>query len=143
MEARGLTFQRDRRYTRLAHLRDFELWPETGGTRSGRLAEVKWKDGGKAAAPADRERVAKEPANVVTCNVRLAREAALIISYPKLDFPPATRATSSLFPRPALPLQLPAYSGLSTGYETGITSGAAIFEDRRVYVPACVTSRAE
>lgn len=29
LEARGLTFQRDRRYTRLAHLRDFELWPET------------------------------------------------------------------------------------------------------------------
>lgn len=29
VEGRGLTFQRDRRYTRLAHLRDFELWPET------------------------------------------------------------------------------------------------------------------
>jgi len=28
VEARGLTFQRDRWHTRLAHLRDFELWPE-------------------------------------------------------------------------------------------------------------------
>ena len=29
VETRGLTFQRDRWHTRLAHLRDFELWPET------------------------------------------------------------------------------------------------------------------
>lgn len=29
VEARGLTFQRDRWHTRLAHLRDFELWSET------------------------------------------------------------------------------------------------------------------
>lgn len=75
------------------------------------MAEVKWKDGGKAgaASPTEKEaRVVKEPANVVTRNVRLVREAALIISYPKLDFPPVPRATILPFlvlpsPRSQLP----------------------------------------
>ena len=89
--------------------------------------------------PTEKEaRVVKEPANVVTRNVRLVREAALIISYPKLDFPPVPPVQHPLSflvlpPRS----QLPAYSGLSTSYEAGIASGAAIFEDRRVYVRAC------
>lgn len=52
VEARGLTFQRDRRYTRLAHLRDFELWPET-------LEVKRWL------GEVERRGVAKrEPANV-------------------------------------------------------------------------------
>lgn len=43
MEARGLTFQRDRWHTRLAHLRDFELRPEAAEAtgRAQKVTQVK------------------------------------------------------------------------------------------------------
>lgn len=102
VEARGLTFQRDRRYTRLAHLRDFELWPETVEVKRWRLGLERWKEG-----------VSKRELMWVTCNVLLVREAALIISYPKLNFPSFVPAWILLPP----PLSF-AITSLFTSYET-------------------------
>lgn len=62
-----------------------------GGTRSGPRWNGKMVERPRHQPTEKEARVVKEPANVVTRNVRLVREAALIISYPKLDFPPVPR----------------------------------------------------
>lgn len=68
--------------------------------------------------------MAKETANVVTRNVRLVREAALIISYPKLNFPHVPRVAPSL--PSAFPLAITSLFKLP--FTTRVMSRATISE---------------
>ena len=101
MEARGLTFQRDRRYTRLAHLRDFELWPETLEVKRW-LGEEVWKEGGWL----------KESRLMwVTCNVLLVRGGRINYFISETQFSFLRTCLDILLPSFLLfPSQLPAYS---------------------------------
>lgn len=107
VETRGLTFQRDRWHTRLAHLRDFELWPETTAAvrQTQEVTQVKRRVVGRHEGPVDgmaewpRFGIAdggEQVEDAVTRNVRVACEPALIISYPELNFPSGWSRVNSI-----------------------------------------------